>query len=480
MGTGNKHRSPFIIVLGTLIILISLSFVDTVFSWNGFTFKPMDVIAEIREAAPAKAKAPAKRKHPRKFKKDTVNIADSARLNQTDSTAQDEDIAPVNPFPSRDFTTYKGIINYFQPDYEQNGLQHFLDALLQLQHKKRGKVRIAYFGDSMIEGDLITMDLRDSLQTYFGGNGVGFVPITSVVSSFRTSIIHTYSSDWKDFHFKNDRPDTLLLGISGHSFEGEAGSWVKYRAVNRPHLNHFEKAQLLYSKIYGNASVTVNNGTPLKLSGNYAVNMLNIPMAPKQTSLNMVFDMEPGNELYGMCFEGDSGIVLDNFSFRGISGIELGKLQPAMLKSLQAKRPYDLIVLHYGANVLFKPELTDYDWFARPMKRVIASLHETFPDASFLIVGTADKSYKKDGFYVTAPGVQPLITVQNEIAQEHGFAFWSLFNSMGGNGSMTKWVEADTSLANKDYTHFNARGARKVAGLLYKAIMDEYKQAEKY
>jgi lysophospholipase L1-like esterase len=39
---------------------------------------------------------------------------------------------------------------------------------------------------------------------------------------------------------------------------------------------------------------------------------------------------------------------------------------------------------------------------------------------------------------------------------------------------MVKWAEADTALANKDYTHFNFRGASKVAGMLYKELDKEY------
>ena len=39
---------------------------------------------------------------------------------------------------------------------------------------------------------------------------------------------------------------------------------------------------------------------------------------------------------------------------------------------------------------------------------------------------------------------------------------------------MKQWVEDNPSLASKDYTHFNARGAKKVAHLLYNKLMEEY------
>jgi lysophospholipase L1-like esterase len=67
-----------------------------------------------------------------------------------------------------------------------------------------------------------------------------------------------------------------------------------------------------------------------------------------------------------------------------------------------------------------------------------------------------------------------LVEAQKRVAKKTGSAFWNLFEAMGGKNSMVNWVEGDTVLANKDYTHLNHRGASKVAKLLYKHLMDEY------
>ena len=50
---------------------------------------------------------------------------------------------------------------------------------------------------------------------------------------------------------------------------------------------------------------------------------------------------------------------------------------------------------------------------------------------------------------------------------------------MGGSGSMVKWVEGDTTFANKDYTHFNYKGAHKVGKLLYSKLMCQYSDYNK-
>jgi lysophospholipase L1-like esterase len=109
------------------------------------------------------------------------------------------------------------------------------------------------------------------------------------------------------------------------------------------------------------------------------------------------------------------------------------------------------------------------------MKKVMDSLRNDLPNTSFLVITTADKSYRKGGNWMTAPGVPALVKTQHELAKEHGTAYWNLYAAMGGDGSMVQWVEGDPALANKDYTHFNRQGAAKVGALLYKAMMDEYK-----
>jgi lysophospholipase L1-like esterase len=49
-----------------------------------------------------------------------------------------------------------------------------------------------------------------------------------------------------------------------------------------------------------------------------------------------------------------------------------------------------------------------------------------------------------------------------------------MFSVMGGRNSMLAWVNHSPPYAAPDYTHFTPAGARKMAELLAKAILDEY------
>ena len=50
---------------------------------------------------------------------------------------------------------------------------------------------------------------------------------------------------------------------------------------------------------------------------------------------------------------------------------------------------------------------------------------------------------------------------------------------MGGDGSMVQWVEDVPARANKDYTHFNYRGAKQVAGMIYNQLYTGYIEYKK-
>jgi len=113
------------------------------------------------------------------------------------------------------------------------------------------------------------------------------------------------------------------------------------------------------------------------------------------------------------------------------------------------------------------------------MVNVVNHLKLCFPNADFLIISMGDKSDKIDEEMKTSPAVLPLIKEQRKFAEATGAGFLSLYELMGGEGSMVKWVEDQPSLANKDYTHFNIRGAKKVGLLIYNDLQKGYNEYKK-
>jgi lysophospholipase L1-like esterase len=96
--------------------------------------------------------------------------------------------------------------------------------------------------------------------------------------------------------------------------------------------------------------------------------------------------------------------------------------------------------------------------------------------ADVLLMGCADRAFRYGSDYATATGMSSIIAMQQQIAYENGVAFYNSFASMGGEGSMVKWVDSKPPLAYKDYMHPNDKGSEIMGRSMFDAIMYEVKK----
>lgn len=376
---------------------------------------------------------------------------------------------------------------YIQPTANSEGfsnLSYFYSKLYELEIAKHGKVRIAYFSDSMTDGDLIVQDIRSAFQEKFGGRGVGFVGITSLSAGSRYSVTHQYSQNWQTQSFLSTKKPRRAFGVDGQvAFvpRGSQSAWVNYRANDLVNSTQLYNPTLFYgSSSNQKASISINidkdsviQGTlePYQLLNTYA-----ITGAPK----NIKIQLQGADSIpfYGVNFDNGLGVHVDNFSIRGNSGLTLSLFNKDLMNAFNQVLHYDLIVLHYGANVL-NYGTTDYSWYDNKMTGVVNHLKECFPQADILIVSTADRAIKKNMEMQTDDAVEPLIKSQKAYAENTHSGFINLYALMGGKGSMVEWVKSSPSLANKDYTHFNVKGAKKIGLLIYGELEKGYSEYKK-
>jgi lysophospholipase L1-like esterase len=377
-------------------------------------------------------------------------------------------------FPTETFENYKG----FQH------LISFYEKLLQLEKTGQGNVRIAYFGDSMTDGDMIVKDFRSTMQNRFGGEGVGFVNITSESAPSRTTLAHQFSSNWKTLSYLNVKNPQRPFGINGHVFFVKKDTvdpvWVKYRALQWRHVNQLNNPTLFYGKsgnTQGRVDVIIGGDTIVKkLAPTATVNTLQVSGNIKAMRTNFISaDSIP---FYGFNFDDGKGVHVDNFSNRGNSGLPISTFNPTVMKAFNEKLGYDLIILHYGTNVLNYGSL-NYSWYEKRMAKVVNHLKQCFPGVAILVISTADKSTKYDLAMKTDSAVVPLTQAQKRYAVNTKTGYVNLYMLMGGDGAMVKWVEEVPPLANKDYTHFNFRGSKKISDLIYNQLNDGFEQYKK-
>jgi len=389
-----------------------------------------------------------------------------------------------------------------QHPVEGNGgdgpLAKFFQALYETE-RHGGKLRIAHFGDSIIEGDLISQDLRNNLAKRFGGQGVGFVPITSVAARSRGSVSHEFSSNWKVLSIHPKLSPTHPPGLSGFAFLAQPcgenctpggpekipyeHSWVRYEASRLfENTGSFTKIKLYYGDVDRPAFIryALDNEGPreMELAPGKGVRELELDGGPSK-KVRIDFYTSGQLPVYGVSFEADRGIYIDNYSIRGYSGLTLGDISDEVVAGFNFHFRYKLIILQYGANLVGYTTEKQVNWYKRQLVAAIEHLKASFPEASILVVSVHDISARKGPEVQTKPCVPVLVAAQKEAAEQAGVAFWNLYEAMGGENSMAGWVAGKKPLANKDLIHFNHRGAKAVAGMLTNVLMGEYEKYKK-
>lgn len=336
-------------------------------------------------------------------------------------------------------------------------------------------VRIAFLGDSFIESDIMTSDLRRQLQGRFGGAGPGFVQISSQQAPFSRSVGHRWNG-WRrvsaiESHGKGEEFLPSLLAY--YPSENCSVEWTvssKSMAFNR-----FHNVKLLYTSRSATNVVALVNGVEkldFVLSGSsdslQAIN-IEVPDSMDIRSLRLSFSNVAGLKLYGAMFDEPSGVTIDNFSLRGNSGLVISKISPRLSRQLQEIYPTDLIVMSYGLNVVSSNN-TNYKQYIEQMRARIGHLRAAMPGVPILMLSVSDRSSRTStGGFGPMRGVVALEQAQRELAKSTAVAFWSTYHAMRLLGGMETFVK--NGWAAKDYTHIGSAGGRRVASALFDALM---------
>ncbi len=452
MNKNNLHES-FLLCLIIIAALLVLSVIPR-FSIETLTFRRINLLSDI-----AREKI------------------DSAEVAFTDSLVakQDSVIQLVKE------TCPPGLTCLEDYSSDSTALYKFYKALSDIKKNPKA-VRIAFYGDSFIEGDVFCGSFRDSLQSVFGGRGVGFVPITSGVAGFRNTIKHSFDN-WRTSNLISRTDSTAEYGPAGYCFVPLEGNWVEYRPSRKRFLREFNTVKLYY-KNYQEAAVrfSVNQDTTEKVVPLKKSNSLQewAYRGRKMKSIRFTFEPFDSLRLFGASFEDGPGVYVDNFSLRGNSGISLTGISRSMLAKFNSYRSYKLVILQFGLNMVVEDSL-NYRAYVKRMVRVINNMKESFPQASFLLMSVSDRSSNSRGKFETMNAIPAMRNAQRMIAQETGIAFWDMFEAMGGENSMVRFVTAKPALAAKDYTHLNFKGGHKLASSLLKSLLYSHEQhLEKY
>lgn len=354
-------------------------------------------------------------------------------------------------------------------DFSDGRMDAFYDTLL---HARR-PVRIAFLGDSFVEGDILTADLRERLQRTYGGGGTGFAPMASPLTAFRRSV-KTQSKGWVSYNImqRKNVPEALRshFFVSGWVCQATAGASTSWTCTDfRERLADCNEARVFFvSPSDSRVEVTVNDSlqNSFAVEGDKAVREI-VVSAPRIQSLSFrVAEGCKGFIGYGALFDG-RGVSVDNYSIRSNNGRALFWTDPSVDAQIHALLQYDLVILQYGLNIM-QQGVYVYGKYGQQLEQMIAFVHECFPGAAVLLLGVSDRSVKTEHGFEPMNALASMTACQRSAAERSGAAFWSVYEAMRTWGGMAAFVS--NGWAGKDYTHINYAGGRRVAWSLADAL----------
>jgi len=351
---------------------------------------------------------------------------------------------------------------------------HFFDDLFYKMNHARSQnrvVRVLHYGDSQIEMDRITTDLRVFFQSAFGGGGPGLLPI---VQSIPTSSVYQYSSgDFSVYSSYGDgsRTSEKNYGIMARCYRMVGSATFTVTATKNSkldtRLHKFNKVTLLFNDRNGNFNASLKDKKNQKVLHKNSVSegVQSFVWQLDTTATSATLNLSGEADIYGVMVDNGAGVNVDNIPLRGCSGTNFTLINDTVLAKSYQLADVGLIILQFGGNSI--PGISgkkSVEAYKQKIIRQIRYLSSIYPDAKILFVGPSDMSVRVGGELQTYPWLPAVNQALKEAANENGAAFWDMYAVMGGENSMLTWV--NSGFAGNDYIHFTPSGATKIGTAL--------------
>lgn len=381
---------------------------------------------------------------------------DTTRQEEPEEMAADT-IAPAPVAEDNVLDTVKDTRFYMRAFYES------------LPEAKEHTIRVVHYGDSQLEEDRMTSNLRRDLQSRFGGGGVGIVPLHQTIPTLTMSQ-GTYINGVKQttkqgperflvYGPKNMRRSDGLYGPMGQSalldnsrVAGSENTEVRLLAYGKEGATE---------RFFNRVRLIAQDGIQLSTNGQTITSdgLITLPDSTYSTQLRVA-----GKGLvYGISLETPTGVIVDNIPMRGCAGTVFLGMNKQLCQDYFQQTNTRLVIMQFGGNAVNASDAS-IRYYVEQMRKQVRYMRECAPDAAFLFIGPSDMLTRKGGQKITIPGVPLLDKLLLRMCQEEKIGYWSLYKAMGGSGSMLRWQQQQ--MAGADGIHFTHAGADKAGQML--------------
>ena len=379
-----------------------------------------------------------------------------------DSSAIDHSVLPINQSPRLKLAFLK-----LQKVYKNKTKNN--------SSSKDSIFTIIHIGDSHIQGDYFSGQIRKQLQYYFGNGGRGVLFPYALAKSFgpRGAILKT-NKKW--IGEKTLTPDlSNKLGFIGYAaFTNDSNASIALNFTENFEGSPFKRINIWHSSDSESYAFKLNN------EFKFLENKLNpsgwgISSFYSNTSTNTfsLFPFKTNTKqnhfgFYG--FELISDIKYGvNYHHCGVVGAQFTHLinnAPWSIEQIAQLNP-DLIIFSFGTNEAYNDGL-DTSYYKSSIIKFMQDLEIASPKTAFIFTTAPDTRSQN-----RIPSNQIIVNnILKRIATNGNYSIFDLNEAMGGWGSIYTWYNKGLTL--KDKLHFTEQGYSLQGNLFTLSLLEAY------
>ncbi len=347
--------------------------------------------------------------------------------------------------------------------------------------------RIAFLGDSFIEGDILVGDLRERLQSKFGGGGPGFVPCELPFGVYRHTA-KVSGKGWTKYgilKYKNVpeklRDDFLFSGYIACGGKGAEMIWE--RGQGFAHIDSSDVCRVFFlNREDCSVEIGIDGGRSRTFEVKGAPSLKQIVVGADTDTLKLKV-LSGKIACLGASFESSrGGVQVDNFSVRSNNGGAMFRSNATLNRQMAGMAGYDAVVLQYGLNIM-QPDKNNYTKYQKQVEDMIQFAKISFPGSDIVVMGVTDRGVQRDGdtTFTSINSATALTRHQKAAAANQGAMFWDTCSEMERLGGLETFVGRGWMAS--DWVHFTFPGgkvlAKEMAGFWEEMIAGKIRESRK-
>ncbi len=357
----------------------------------------------------------------------------------------------------------------------------------------KNPVTFVHIGDSHIQADMATSEIRRKLQYDYGNAGRGLI-VPLRMSGTNQPKDYTFSStqSWSAAKLMK-WPWPHTMGFTGASVSpNQRQNHIILSTAKEDDYNPFSSVTLFHNGKLNITAIEDQDGNNLKFNAMPSLDYTQIQLAKAVDNVKIYFDSAGDITLFGASLSGNRpGIFYHTIGNNGATYSTYNRIG-SMGEGIAPLNP-DLVIISLGTNEAFGRR--DIDGFSNAVDRLVKSIQGANPNTQIILVtpmecqksvySTVTKKVKsrkgrkrgrsrsrrvkkKVRSYAVNANILPLRNAIMEYGKKNHIAVYDWYEVAGGNGASALWL--GDKLFGADRIHHTRKGYILQGHLLYEAL----------